>query len=318
MKPIFIRIIPVIILFTTALTSFGQGNTDNIYALKFTTIDQYIQVIESKSVENLRTINGFQNYVSIAQTQRTENPPPELRQDLPDDGYDVREDVSTYDKNDYFAHTFLSNILNTDKVVIIGNWIIKVDLFNERALVLNTSYAGQYSDILNDNLSNTNILVFSLDDDGVEILKGLNNGIPVSELRLWCSDRSAAAKKDDRFAYRDNRHRLDMKVVYQKAFIIFSLEGKAKTQKRFLRIWWHDGEGLASMRYIQLSYEVRCSDKGFQYFGDPCQYGCLPGYTAGSTCHYQPYLSTRALKNYMYKIDFSSTHGNGHVEIEDH
>jgi uncharacterized protein YigE (DUF2233 family) len=190
-------------------------------------------------------------------------------------------------------------------------------LENDRALVLNTAFSNQYSDLVAGNTGNANILTFSTEDDGIEMLNQLDNGVPMATLKLWCSDRYAKRYKDEKFAYNGNRRRLDMKAVYQKAFIIFSLEGKAKTQKRFLRIWWHDGNGNASMSNINLAYEVRCKKSGLIYNGDPCQFECLPGYTTGSTSHYQPYLSTRALKKYLYAIDFVSTHGNGHVEIKD-
>ena len=203
-------------------------------------------------------------------------------------------------------------------MVIIGNWIVKVDLSNERALILNSQFADQYQDLLNDNLENTNILQFELGDDGVEILNQLDEATPLERIRLWCSDRYAGREKDNKFFYRNNRHRLDAKVVYQRSFIWFSLEGKAKTQKRVLGIWWHHGSGSASMSNVEISYEVRCKDRRFQLFGDPCRLGCPAGYTSGSTSHYEPYAGTRALKNYTYKIDFVSTHGNGHLEIQNY
>ena len=80
-----------------------------------------------------------------------------------------------------------------------------------------------------------------------------------------------------------------------------------------MRIWWHDGSGEAYMSHIQLDYQRRCIG-GFSHWGDPTG---LPGYTQGSTSHYQPYGSSRRLKNYTYKINFVSTHGSGRVEIED-
>jgi hypothetical protein len=149
--------------------------------------------------------------------------------------------------------------------------------------------------------------------DGVDILKALDNGESIENLKIGCS---ARREIDKRFFYNGNRRRLDAKVVYQKAIFVFSLEGKGKTQKRFLGIWWHDGKGHASMKNINLSFRQCNNNKGFDYNGDPCQFGYLPGYSAGSTCTYRPYTGTRGLKPYFYLIDFVSTHGSGRVKIE--
>ena len=298
------------------LTVFAkaQTNLDGINCLKFASIEQYESAIEDYAVNGFSQINGFTTYSSMKSTFTSETPPAGFDEELPDDDYDVSNDQVADDSKDYSAYAVLSVLLNTEKVVVIGNWIIKIDLENQRGLLLNTQFAGQYNDVLNNNLSNTNILVLGMDADGVEILKALDKGESIEGLKIGCS---AARYTDAKFFYNGNRHRLDAKVVYQKAIFLFSLEGKGKTQKRFLRIWWDDGKGFASMKNINLSFrQCKKNKTGFDYYGDPCQFGCLPGYKAGAVCTYRPYLGSIGLDPYYYAIDFVSTHGNGHVEIK--
>lgn len=318
MKPVFKTL--AVLFFSGAMLIHGKSfsqSLDGINALKFASVAQFESAIDNYSAGSLTVINGYGSYQSMKSTFSEPQPPAGFDDPQPDDNYDVANDVLPDDSRNYSAYSVLSEIINTDKVVVIGNWIVKVDLANDRALVLNVNNAAQVRDLYNDNLANPSVLQFSLDDDGVEMLKGLDNGVPYSTLKLWCSDRYARGREDHKFFYNGNRHRLEAKVVYQRAFIIFSLEGKGKTQKRFLGIWWHDGKGNAFMKNIDLNFQTRCRDKGFAYYGDPCQYGCLPGYQSGSTCSYRPYIGTRALKTYLYAIDFQSTHGSGHVQIQD-
>lgn len=230
----------------------------------------------------------------------------------PEDDYDVANDTHKDESRDYKAFGLLGDIINSDKVVIIGNWIVKVDLQNDRGLLLNTSFSNQYSDILNDNLSNINIKVVSLGQEGMEYIDSLDGGIFA---------RCTAARRTARegFMYANSRKRLDAKVVYQSAFIYFSLQAKGHCQKRFLRIWWHDGSGRAYMSNIGVKYST-CTGGGFGYVGDPCNsvpgQGCLAGYQSGSTTDYRPYQGSRGLPNYYYAVDFAGTHGSGHLEIQ--
>jgi hypothetical protein len=312
MKKIFGYTSIIVFAFYCQSMAIAQS-LNNINALKFSSTAQFDQIVGTKSVAGLQNITGFSSYTSLESIKPAESSPdPNDDVRTENDGYDVSKDLPAYDKNDYSAYFLLSYILNADKIVVIGNWIIKVDLINERVLVLNTNSISGYNDLLNDNLANTNIINFSTEDEVIELINQMDNGVPPSDLRPGCPDRFAAHNRDAKFFYTDNRRRLDAKAAYQAAGIIFSLEAKGKTQKRFLRIWWQDGSGNCFMSRIELDYEIRCK-KGFSYWGDPSG---MPGYSAGSTCHYQPYLGTRALKSYHYHIDFNSTHGSGHVGIE--
>jgi hypothetical protein len=287
----------------------------SINALKFASINEYKDAVDSNDndVSRLQSIDGFSSYTSLESTRSNEQPPEDPGGE---DEYDVSNDQPTFDKNDYFGYGFLTSLLNSDKIVVIGDWICKVDLPNDRVLVLNKNNMGSYNDFINGNLSNSDVLNFSTSNEVVDLLDQMDSGTPYSELDFEkCSDPTAGGDKDDAFFYNGNRKRLDAKASYERAGIFFSLIAKAKTQKRFLGIWWHDGNGYCSMSRIELDYKIRCKG-GVSYYGNPCQFGCLPGYSAGSTCSYRPYSGFTALKYYRYQIDFSSTHGSGRVKIE--
>jgi hypothetical protein len=314
MKPVFKKTAFLMVLFMTIIFVTGNAqNTKNINCLKFSTVTEYENAISNYSVSGFTMITGFGSYQSLKSTFQIEQPPKGFDDPQPDDGYDVGNDRIVDDSKDYSAYEVLSELLNTDKVMVIGNWIIKIDLENQRGLLLNTRFADQYNDVVNNNLSNTNILVLSMDADGVEILNALDKGETIEGLKIGCS---AESNKDENNFYNGNRHKLNAKVVYQKAIFVFSLEGKGKTQKRFLGLWWDDGKGNAFMKNINLSFRTCNNNKGFDYNGDPCQFGCLPGYKSGAVCTYRPYLGSRGLNPYYYAIDFSSTHGSGHVQIK--
>ena len=80
----------------------------------------------------------------------------------------------------------LQKILNDDHVVQIGQWLIKVDVAKQQVLVLDKKYLDQYSDLASSNLDNKNILVYSTED---EVLEMLQNQVKPSAARtsgLFC------------------------------------------------------------------------------------------------------------------------------------
>jgi hypothetical protein len=305
----FKKIFMVLFAFCIFIISTKAQSTANINCLKFTSTTAYTQALENYATAGFGSIEGSSTYQSMKSTFTEENVPEGID---PEDDYDVANDTHTDESKDYRAFGLLSDILNRDKVVIIGNWIVKVDLSNNRGLLLNTSFSSQYNDILNDNLSNTNIKVVGLDQEGMEYIDSLDGGT--------CA-RCTAGPGVDRasFFYSNSRKRLEAKVVYQRALIYFSLQAKGKCQKCFLRIWWSDGGGNAFMSNIDYRYS-KCDGAGFGHSGDPCNsvpgQGCLVGYQQGSTTTYRPYQGSTGLPSYYYSVNFAGTHGSGNLQIQ--
>lgn len=303
------KIFTVLFAFCIFNVSTKAQSTTNINSLKFTSTTAYTQALENYANAGFGNIEGYSTYQSMKSTFTEENVPDGID---PEDDYDIANDTHKDESKDYKAFGLLSDILNSDKVVIIGNWIVKVDLQNERGLLLNTSFSSQYNDILNDNLSNTNIKVVGLDQEGMEYIDSLDGGTYA---------RCTAARRTARegFMYANSRKRLDAKVVYQRALIYFSLQAKGKCQKRFLGIWWNDGAGNAYMSNIDYRY-AKCDGAGFGFSGDPCNsvpgQGCLAGYQQGSITDYRPYQGSTGLPSYYYSVNFAGTHGSGNLQIQ--
>lgn len=68
----------------------------------------------------------------------------------------------------------LSEILNKDNIVSIGNYFIKINTNNENVYVLNKKFANKYSDLVNENLNNPNIFQYSTYDNVLSLLENDN------------------------------------------------------------------------------------------------------------------------------------------------
>lgn len=65
---------------------------------------------------------------------------------------------------------FLSCILNQDRIIQIRNYIYRIDKENETVFALHVDKIRDYNDLLNENISNPNILKFSTEDDVFDLL----------------------------------------------------------------------------------------------------------------------------------------------------
>lgn len=103
--------------------------------------------------------------------------------------YPEKARLSAWGTQDTLYPEFLQKILNDDHVVQIGEWLIKIDLIAKHSLALNVEFQDQYKDLVSNNLSNPNILVYHLDE---EILPMLASGQKSENLRvegLFCKGR---------------------------------------------------------------------------------------------------------------------------------
>ncbi len=167
---------------------------------------------------------------------------------------------------------FLLQVLNTDNIVAIGSFYVKIDFVNSRGLVINSTGKGNYQQLVNNNLSATGIMVFTMEDgNALEVMESVENGsasianykdlivkhteeMPITtsyisgpsdnfneDVLFACGNPSG--QEDKRWlpwstprangsctAPGNNNAYLtgDLKVVYQKAIIYFSLISKEK------------------------------------------------------------------------------------------
>ena len=136
----------------------------------------------------------------------------------------------------YEDYGLLPEILNEDKIVKIGEHLIKVDLHSETVAVLPVSNQEQYDDLVNDNYDNENIMLFSTEDEVLEMLDEgyYSNG----RSQLFCRDRKPKGEMEKvrYYYYSDPVAQYDYRVLvkhgYQKAGIYFSLMTKLKHGQR--------------------------------------------------------------------------------------
>lgn len=206
---------------------------------------------------------------------------------------------SPYTPDDRLDNDFLENILNPQGVVQIGNHWYKVDVPNEKVLALSTQHADGFNDLLQGNITNTHLLVFNTTEEVLLIMQGEEQkGLDSSGQaeRLICREEFAGRKTDKGYDYsNNNQHRLDCKVVYQKAGIYFSLQGKAHHQTRNSNNKWrHNPSDVVDINYTSF-HRPRCRD------GDINRGTRSQG---GGTVSFRPYESSRALTTYDYSATF--------------
>lgn len=136
---------------------------------------------------------------------------------------------------------FISTLINEDGLIRIEDYFFNIDVLNDQVYALNTTYETDMADLINAQYqTNSNILVYSTNDDVLDILYP-NNAIArlgsSGKSELFCRESGAGGRESSGYAYYvDPVHGFDPqirslnKVVYQKIGIYFSLLAKTKAQ----------------------------------------------------------------------------------------
>ncbi|GAB4334308.1 MAG: hypothetical protein OHK0038_11240 [Flammeovirgaceae bacterium] len=214
--------------------------------------------------------------------------------------YELSEEEIEFSSN----NPFFTSMLNQDRMIKIGDWFVKLD-FNKKAGFIMSSYFPQYygafveGDIM---AGGGKIHTLSFEDDGIEFLKQGNlqlgtlppRGSENSTQWLFCRENGAGERKSDGFTYINNSLRLDNKVVYQKAVVYFSLQGKSKLQKKSSLGIWVAEKGNLRMEYY---YKFKPKCKGESWWrGNKSVYD--------NEVNFRPYESAKALNKYYYSAWF--------------
>jgi len=200
----------------------------------------------------------------------------------------------------YADYGILPQILNRDKIVKIGDYLIKVDLHAETVLVLESKYRAQYKDLAESNMTNENIMTFSTDDEVLTLLEQGATGSVNSRLLGWCEDPAAGPGRQKEHSCYSKKKRYKAKVVYQRGGIYYSLVAKIKNQKKKWGIWWSDGSGWLRIDYYLYAH-VRCGE----YFQESNH---IKDYDRKAI--YRPYEGTVRMEYYELNAYFTSSHGS--------
>ena len=224
---------------------------------------------------------------------------------------------------------FLQSVLNSDNIFTIGSYLIKIDVVNNRALVINSSVANAYTDLVNNNTSSANMLMMSDDEqNALEVLRAIDGATltvndyktatPEISLRWpWnrCNGaRGGASQKNvdvwDKAVDKSSDcpdlsvlYGADNKIVYQKFIFYFSLQAKMKSLRGCSSTNWilvptHDAllKLDGTVRYVKVN---ACRSETNDSRNDGYQ---------GNEINWRAYSGSRALSKYDFTVDFRIKH----------
>lgn len=204
---------------------------------------------------------------------------------------------------DLIGDESLSEILNEDCIVQIGDYLYRVNKLTESVYVLPAENISEYQDLVSENKSNPHIRKFSTSEDVIELAESGAEG----QKGLFCGDSYANQKNEFISATIPLGYGMsliiDMRAKYYAAGIYFNLKAFASTFAQGLS--WND---LSSdyPQYVYQSYgfylkldgrrryKERCkTDTGYHYFS-------AQGTGAGaSTVTLQSYQGSKGLNKYQ-------------------
>jgi hypothetical protein len=211
---------------------------------------------------------------------------------------------------------FLQKILNEDHIVQIGEWIIKVNKVNEKVFVLDKQYEAEYQDLVNENLSNLHLMIFSTSDEVLPMLQeGYTGSVPndearVSGLGICGSDatqqaadiysnlfNTANSPSNTTFLFCGSKY-LRLQIAYQKEGINFTLGHSINTyQASFVTPGICNIQGNLNVEFVGVGADVKHTRK---CESSENRWGEVTGsYNSNSATKYY-HRGTRALRKYYY------------------
>jgi len=145
---------------------------------------------------------------------------------------------------------YLDNILNDDLAVQIGEYIYRVNMEKQKVFVLSAKFINQYSDLVNENIKNTNIQVYSTEENVIELVE---NGNP-SQKGWFCKARKANQNSNTSLGIQINQDAsMNVTVRYHSSGIMHRLQADVSV---------YDQNAYSDLRvYIAFndcSYKQRC------------------------------------------------------------
>ncbi len=239
---------------------------------------------------------------------------------------------------------FLLQVLNTDNIVAIGSFYVKIDFVNSRGLVISSTPKNSYQHLVNNNLSAAGIMVFTMEDgNALEIMEGIENGsasvanykdlivkhteeMPITtsyingpsdnfyeeELFSCGNPDSKELKRFEQWGTafgnsscpapgnNNAKHNADLKVVYQKAIIYFSLISKEKCQIVCL----YGGSPILATPatvYMYLSGTAKYKRCGWSERIE----NHTSGFSSTNEKSWRPFESSRRLEKFDFTVQFN-------------
>lgn len=220
---------------------------------------------------------------------------------------------------------FLQQLLNTDNMVVMGNYLVKFDFANNRALIINKNTSDALTALQNNNTNQAGVMVLGFDDgyEGVEIFEGLENGT-INESNYTNFISPAAVQGRCKMADKDKDHseliwstlkmhehflegynhdyqakyKYDYKLVYQGFIFYFQIFAKSKCRTSMDNVFTHEIKKDMHITGI-LKYDIRCR-------GELTISHDFTEFTRVSD--WVPYSGSRSLNKYDFNVDFQTKH----------
>ena len=288
-----------LISFTFSYLSFSQAPTASRNVMFFSSVASYETYAENE--------NTWSSLSNIAQQSNTLNT---MAKKAKMDGMDA----------DTLYPEFLKEVLNTDNILQIGNYLIKIDLVNDRGLIIAAKNENSYFSLVKNDLETPGMMVLAGDEDfALALLESLENKVvsPTGYKSFLDAERACAGakrrteKRADVWANAPApscgapyilQFYMDNKLVYQKAILYFSLQSKIISKEVCF-----DAGNAKITREVDLKlegtvkYRKRCgpesnlnADIYESYFG---------GNDDGEAS-WRPYSGGRSLSHYDFSVQF--------------
>lgn len=190
--------------------------------------------------------------------------------------------------DDYFR-----SLLNNNGCLQVGNYIYKINPTNEAVYVLNVSRIGSLADLINEDITNTDILQYSTEDFVIGMVE---SNTPPSNAKIFCSESGCAGDSKPGTVGLTNAQdgsecgSMDAEVFYKRYGIYFHLASKVRI--------------FCTVRTIELhitpaAYKVKC---GYSYgpmykWNDP-----VSGSSNGGWMRKQFYQNVQPLNAFWVRV----------------
>lgn len=271
-------------------TISGSDSTLVDGMLNFSTITEYESFLDDSTIR--ASVTGATGYIPLSSITNTLAA--------------FRADTSLAAETSFYSHPRLADtiyedcgllldILNQHKMVGMGDYYVKIDLEQEKALVILKTVPEAINTLKTATGSTPNVTSYSLEEELVPIIFNL----------LTCFERWAIRDPEGDRIHCSSTIRSNYDVRYGKYGVYFELYASIKNQQKRRANWWADYlNPYSSISYASWDYEVRC--------GYSSRFGLVPSSDGtgrykisenGSKLRYTAYHGMKALKRY----DFSAT-----------
>jgi hypothetical protein len=251
------------------------------------------------------TSNDFDRFIApdeqeaaeadVENRELTLTPSRDIEAELAEQNYvSYNEYIEENNLDNLIGEEMLSEILNADQIVQIGDFIYRLNMVNAKVFVLSVDYLSDYADLVAENDRNSNIMVYSIEESVIEMVE---NG-EASERGIFCSDRHANEKTTSTLnAVINPSAYFNATSRYQKYGLLHKLEAD---------LYLYDSNSQSDLdvyvSYENCSYQKRCGSSLSNYNATWVVPSAMQITSLVTQYRATLYSSIHELKNYTHKI----------------